>query len=326
MLAVFAAQALTACSPAYFRRTTPAVVGSGLDELARDKARLDALLPDPDLEEASREIAKGLVSGGLEALARDARDEAIAGLADAYIDQVAQSLGNAGHALGADLRQELVVTVRAVADEMLSSEHRRDAAAMASAISSATARGLLRGSALGLEGELGPAMRTTLERDLGPGMETLVRNHLAPALASGARDVTREALLGVNDALDGELGETLADGQQSFWDQIDDRLQEGESLAERWFIVAMALLGLAVAVVGIAIAAFVVARRRHRAMRLMTEAVSRAQRHGSVEDILTEIKNMRDTSDHRDGYVELQSFLARHRHLKLPATPSEAQG
>lgn len=316
---VLVLQGLTACTPKYLRKATPAIVGSGLDELARDQARLERILPDPDLEKASHDIAKGLVSGGLEALGEEARDEKIGALADEYIDQVARSLADAGHELGPELREELVLTVRAVADEMLDSEHRRDAAAMATAISGATARGVMRGVAIGLDEELGPAVRTTLERDLGPGLETVLRKHLAPALAEGARNVTKEALLGVNDALEGELGQTLSEGQQAFWDKVDLSLERGQDLAERWFVIAMALLGTVVGVLAVAIVALVIARRRYRAMRLLTEAVSRAKREGSVEDLLGEIKDMRDTSDHREGYVELQSFLARNRHLKLPS-------
>ncbi|MCA9719834.1 MAG: hypothetical protein H6713_03890 [Myxococcales bacterium] len=318
--------------------TSGRVVSGVLRELNQpdtreELAELGELMPG--LEDAAREMAQGFIEGGIEALSDEERTAKIEEATDRFVGAVTRALEEAGAVVPERLRQELTKTVDALLDEALSAEHRRDAALIVDAVTDAALRSVARE----LKGELGESLDDALSRRVGPGLERVLKDDVAP----GTREVVRQALLGVNDALVDERGEPTGLGltiQRAHdqllrsLDQQTDKLstsatgvlaggqQAADSVAWAAGLIALALalaLGLVVAMWRWAVYS---ARRREETLELLTRAIGEAERGGSVEDVLGNIKRLGREGPQR-GYAFLEEFLARHpgARVRKPSEP-----
>ncbi len=305
--------------------TSGRVVSGVLRELNQPETReeLDELGElVPSLEEAAREMAKGFLEGGVEALTDEERQARIEEATQRFVDAVSETLEEAGEVVPERLRDELRKTVDALLDEALAEEHRRDAARLVQAVTNAA----LRAVADELRGPLGASIDHLLAQRVGPSVERVLREDIAP----GTREVVRQALLGVNDALVDERGEpvglglTIVRAHDGLYASLDEQttklttqagglIAEGEQAADtvgwaaQWIALALALaLGLVLTLWRWAVHS---ARRREQTLELLTRAIHDAAREGSVEDVLGNIKRLgRDAPE--SGYAYLEEFLA----------------
>ncbi len=287
----------------------------------------------PSLEDAARELAKGFLEGGVEALTDEERQARIEEATRRFVDAVSETLEEAGEVVPERLRDELRKTVDALLDEALAEEHRRDAARLVRAVTDAA----LRAVADELRGPLGESLEHVLAQRVGPGVERALREDVAP----GTREVMRQALLGINDALVDERGEpvglglTIVRAHDGLYASLDAQttkltteagglIREGEQAANtvgwavQWIAVALALaLGLVLALWRWAVYS---ARRREQTLELLTRAIHDAEREGSVKDVLGNIKRLGRGAP-ESGYAYLEEFLAQRPERRLRGDP-----
>jgi len=173
------------------------MVAGTLDSLSEreNQRRILALLRDPEVRAASRALFEGALDGTLATLSEPAREARIEAMTARYI-RVITGAASAGIADG--IRRDLAPamatmmrqTVRATLQEMLGEPMRRDLGQMTAALTRSATLGAMQGMTEGMRTEMGPAMAAML-RD--PNTLGLV--------SASARVLTREAVLGSNDAL-----------------------------------------------------------------------------------------------------------------------------
>ena len=311
---------VSGCAPEEFRKITPSVVDSGLETLTSptNQERLRALASLPDLQLAASNSAKGVVDGYLGAFNDPGKLRRLDDLTRAFSDSAASAFTNEIETrIGPAIRHQSALLSREVAHALSDIDGKGNLEAVTSTIVS----NLVRSMARGMEQDMAPALRRSLETQIGPALGELIQHDATPALAEGARAVSRQAWLGLNDALNGELGATFKAADESIWNHLDRTLERGRTTAESWFhfvagvtIVLAVLLGVA-ALLWRAQARAVI--RQEKALRLLTSGVRSVGRTGSVEDLLRHIK-AQGKADPLEGYACLSEFLARHQDLKLP--------
>jgi hypothetical protein len=310
---------VSGCAPGQVRKLTPAVIDSGLATLASptNQERLRLLSSIPDLQMTGSNSARGLVHGYLDTLSESNRLNQLDLLTRAFTDQITAALTNAIEAkLGPSLRKETAAMARDLTGALLAPDNERAVGAFTASITSNSLQSFTRG----LDQELSPAVRRSLTNQLGPGLSELVRHDLTPALSEGARAMTREAALGIGDALKSSLGTTLTNAQEFFWNRLDRTLDRSKASAQFWLYLVLGIsLLLALLLGSVALlwrSQAAAGRRREDALRLVTSAVANVQRNGSIDDLLREIKSQ-GQKEHLEGYACLSEFLARHQDLKL---------
>jgi hypothetical protein len=244
---------------------------------------------------------------------------------------MARALGVAIDAdLGPKLRSELVKAVQESLGAALTHENwedaRRNATAIAESVTEVTVKTLMIGLGSGLETEIVPAIRTALEQELGPGFAKVVDEDLRLALSRTTREMTREALLGIDDALKGDLGDTLRNAQAAFWQRLRDTLQEGKEKADSWARVLT--LALVLAAAGLVYLGFLWRRARQKALKndgtvtLVTQAIfeTSTEHFDYVDSLLARIKRLGDSPANREGFNNLREFLSEHKELKVKRT------
>jgi hypothetical protein len=315
--------ALPACMEGKVRRTTTTVVDSGLDEVARDPDRLKRMFP-VEVEDAARELARGLVDGSLDALGEQDRQAKLHEMSEQFVERVTKAAEDAGARIGPQVHDSLVRTVDDAVSAALSPEHRRDAADLGRQVATATTRSFSKQMATGIDEDLAPALRRALEEELGPGLHKMLVEEVNPALAATARDMTGAALGEVDRAIREDLRGSL---QEAFFDPLRESLQKGKETAERWLVVLAGVLAVLAIVLAIVlvwfrqkwVAADATAQKRRGTIKLFAEAVAAARREGAIEHYCTHIKTLGAQPDHADAYAELQHVLSSNPRLKLPS-------
>ena len=320
--------------------------------LARIERITDAILAS----DATRDLARTLAEGAVLGLSNAARDEALDAAARGVADAAAAALASdGGGGLDADLAAlvedaaaaaaagVLDDGVRARADRFAADLSRTVAAALAEetagrlpAILDASyrqvsprlgetlSRDLAPALAVALTGELAPALAASLEQTLGPALEALLADRLLPVVQRAAseqlppllRDSTREAMLGLGDALDGGLGQQARAFFASLVDDSGQRL--GAAVGPKTSVLGAAIAGLLAAI--LASACFWRRARDHRrrlraresALFLLANTINRLP-----ADIQTRVKSAvgdagRKAGEGRTGGAELRSFLDRY--------------
>ncbi|PCC72461.1 hypothetical protein SAMN02745121_01638 [Nannocystis exedens] len=303
------------------RKSVPAALDEtvGFLEDPQAQQRIQKLLQDPQIQEASRELTESLVEGALDGLTDEQRQAALRDMTTRYLDAVAKA---AGTSLKEQISPALAATVRQTLDTALSPRTRREASAMVDDLTRTTVTALTQSAGKGLTEDLGPALRQVLEEDLGPGLKKMVRADLAPALRDAVRDelvpvvgiVSREAskqlVLGAADALaELEVKRDLGQLEESMWTRLDHMLHRGIQISQ---IIAW-VLGLALAVViGLVVRGTVLRRRieadRARSERLLLSLVDELHRgcdKPDVEELLSQIRTRVPDLDDRHYMEEL---------------------
>jgi hypothetical protein len=275
---VLAACALTlaACAGAVkdaARTAAPPVLDATLDSARRPeaKARLQAVMTDPDVQIAIREFGRALTEGVLARVDEPQRQALIQAATDRLIGHVARSVGRvADRALDPAMTRVVGAATQAVTREIVGRLGNGDDVAR-------VAYAVTEGAALGLDG----GMATGLRDDLGPAFEAFLRDHVARGLQGALGPDTNRALGGTAR----EVGRQLVIGLDEGLREIDG---SGRSLVQHatlagperpWPTIVAAALGVLVLV----LVAWIVALRRRRDEARSDERLATAIARGVQE-------------------------------------------
>lgn len=324
------------------RRAVPAGIDETLAafEDPATQRRVKALLGLPEVQEAARQLGEGLTSGALDGLGDEERVARAKQLSADYVAALTRAVGEA-------LQEEVSPAVaeaveRSVARALaaaLSPTTRREAAALVEALTRRTVTTL----AESVRDDLGPALRTVLERDLGPAMEKVLADNLGPALrkvveedltpaiqkaaseltptaGKVSREVSREVVLGVLDALEAiEQDERLSAYGDRFWGRVNTTIHQGI----RWGEIIAWILVLVVIILGLLLIRAIVVRRqleaeRERSERMLIGILQELQKSGTVRvDAVVDKVCARDPELSRSNRLAelIQRAIARTRDL-----------
>jgi len=316
------ALALGSCGTKYLERATPAVINSGLEELISEEnqERLRELAAIPDLRAAARELTQGVLEASLEEFDSPERAEKIFALTETFIDRAMAALEEAvGTELGPRFRRELALSVEEVLAAVSESASLDDLAAAGRSLVSSATRALTETLAEGIDRDLTPALLRALERLSAAAAALTSDEEFSEALATNSRSFMRGAMLGLNDALEGELGATLKRFEESSWQRFESRLKRSKETGRVW----LGVFGSAAVVLALALGFACyqwrlktrLAASREGAVDLLASAIHGAGRRASVDQLLTEIKQR--GRDKHVGYASLSEFLARHQELRI---------
>ncbi len=318
--------ASVSCSPSQVREVTPPVISSGLEELTREenKDRLRELMGLGDIASWARELVRGTIEG-VEGQFNNAQyADHLNALIEASVNRLSQALSESlDTQIGPAVRKQIVTLVHEALRTALDEEHRRRAVQLADDVTGAAVRSGSEALARGVEEDFSPAFAAALDQHVGPALERMMRERVVPAIGVSARAVSREAFLGLNEALEGELGQTMAQAYAAFWDRLDDRLGQTQDTAEDWLKQAAlggaGAFGVALLVVVILWRKTVLARiRRDQTIFLLARAIKAVPVDSPVDHLLTRIKQAggEDISMSR-GYGYLSEFLDKNPQLRV---------
>ncbi len=254
------------------RGATQGVVDGTLDSLSERETqrRALALLRDPEVRAASRALFEQALDGTLASLSEPERAARIEAMTVRYIRVISQA-ATAGIADG--IRRDLTPAMasmmrramRASLQEALGEPMRRDLGRMTEELTRSATLGAMRGMTEGLRTEVGPAMQAML-RD----------PHIAGPVSANARTLTREAVLGSNDALKQIQAEQERTGRTSL---LGNLARLGDTGAR--FALAISVLGLLV-IAGLLVWVWRLATRSRLAEAASLESAERARLFSEV--------------------------------------------
>lgn len=311
------------------RRAVPATIDETLEafEDPETQRRLKKLLELPDVQEAARKLARGMTEGAIDGASEPERAERLRKLSEDYVATLSRAVGRSlNEDISPAVEGAVERTVRRALAAALSPATRRDAGALADALTRKTVKALsdsLRddlGPALQavIEDDLGPALRKVIEDDLGPALHKAIAKDLGPAVREAmagdlvpvagkmSREVSREVVLGVVDAMAAlEHDERLADFNTRFWGRLNTTINQGLRLSEifAW------LLALVVLILGLLLVRQILVRRsleqeRERSERMLIGILHELQRGGEVK-VGQVIEKVRE----RDPELQRSSYL-----------------
>ncbi len=307
--------------------------------------------------DATRKVARELAAGAVLGLSEASQEEALRVAASGLVDALARALaGEGGEGLDADLSGLVRGAAAAVAEGVLDDSVREDATRFAGDLSQVLAaavaeeaaarlpaildasyqrlsprlgetleREIAPALAAALTEELAPALAASLEGPLGPALETLLAERLLPAVERAAserlpplvRDSTREAMLGLGDALEGELGEQARTFVHSLIKGSKAELLPAAARTGAWLLPAAAVALLAAILAGVYFWRRArdhrrEARARESALFLLANTVNRLpdELQGRVKAAVAEAGGK--AGGERTGGAELRLFLDRH--------------
>lgn len=158
------------------------------------------LFASPAVQDATRELIGGVTDGTLAALTDEARAARLAELSERFVARVSDAIADTlerdvGPALAQAMGRTIDATLREILDERTTEQIGAAVAVVARESTAALA--------LAVREELGPAMRATLRDELIPAMaEALEAPETQAAIARTTRTLSREAVLGVQDAFE----------------------------------------------------------------------------------------------------------------------------
>jgi hypothetical protein len=311
------------------RRAVPATIDETLEafEDPETQRRLKKLLELPDVQEAARKLARGMTEGAIDGASEPERAERLRKLSEDYVATLSRAVGKSlNEDISPAVEGAVERTVRRALAAALSPATRRDAAALADALTRKTVKALSDGlrDDLGpalqavIEDDLGPALKKVIEDDLGPALHKAIAKDLAPAVrdamsgdlvpAAGrlSREVSREVVLGVVDAMAAlEHDERLAEFNTRFWGRLNTTINQGLRFSE---ILAW-LLALVVLILGLVVVRQILVRRsleqeRERSERMLIGILHELQRGGEVRvgQVIEKVRE-RDPELQRSGYL-----------------------
>ncbi len=305
--------------------TSREVVRGGVEQLVEPETQALLGKLKPNIRLASEELAGGLVGGALDALTRDDRQQAMTQMSQRFSKTVVDELEKATGRLGPALRVQLTAAVRGVLEEVLSQRTRNAASATVNRIVSTTTQAL----AHGLERELAPAVAGAMRDNLGPATEQVVRHNLKPALADTTKELTRSAVLGLDEGVAGTkaLDAKLTAANDALFNRFDltvkRSLNEGEQTAGALGRVAIwVAVGLAIVVAALVVFLWWSRRnisRSEQALKLLTKSIKESERTGPSEALRAAIKRNGRASDMKEGMLHLERFLINHPDHRLPS-------
>lgn len=264
---------------AVVRRAVPATLDEGVDFLEdpESQRRIQRLLSDPQIQQASRQLTSALVEGALDGASDEARQARLRAVTTQYLDAVTAA---AARNLREDLTPAMAQAVQRTLGAALSPRTRQEASAFVDSVTRSAVTALVQSAGRGLHSDLGPAMRAVLEDDLGPGLQRVIRRDLAPALREAvqgelvpvvglvSREASKQIVLGAADAFDElQFRQRVSEFENTFWNRVDATIHRGIRMSQ---IIAW-LLGLGLAVLAVLFARAVLLRRRIEAERARSE-------------------------------------------------------
>lgn len=173
-----------------------------IDTLSEPETRqkIADLLASPEVEEATRELIGNVTDGTLQALDDEARAARIGAVSARFVTRVSDAIADTlerdvGPALAQSMARALDASVREVLDEDTTGRVGEALATLAQRSAAALA--------IAVREELGPAMRTMIRDELVPAFrEALDDPETQAAIARTTRTLSREAVLGVQDAFE----------------------------------------------------------------------------------------------------------------------------
>lgn len=269
----------------------PAAIRSTLHALGDDENQrlLLALLANPELRAAARELAGDLTEGALAGVARPIRVERIERATERYIATLTRAVSRG---LSTVLRESLASAMR----EAMREEHQRDLERMAAGFTRAAVEAGSRAAAEGLRRDLAPSLR-----------DALLDARTTAALSATARTLARGVVLGSNEAMTQLQQQQARTGRPSFLASLSSLTHDGVRLVQAVALAAVALSLL----LGVWVLRLILRGRRVRAeserhaetARALAEAVRAAEgRPWSKE--LTELIQQRLAGDPVEGMID----------------------
>lgn len=317
------------------RRAVPATIDETIEafEDPEIQRRLRNLIDLPDVQDAARRLTKALTEGAIDGATDPERAEKLRKLSEDYVAALSRAVGKGmDDDISPAVEGAVERTVRRALAAALSPATRRDATALVDSLTRRTVKTLAEsvrddmgpalqtvlevnlGPALRkvIEDDLGPALHTTIAKDLGPAVREAMAGDLIPAAGKLSREVSRETVLGVFDAMVAlEHDERLAGYKARFWGQLDTTINQGIRFSE---ILAW-LLALIVLILGILLVRSILVRRsleneRERSERMLIGILRELQRSGEVRvgNVIEKVAE-RDPELQRSGY--LNNLVAR---------------
>jgi hypothetical protein len=158
----------------------------------------------------------------------------------------------------------------------------------------------------GIERDIAPASASAFRTEIAPQLRAAIEVELVPALARGSRVMAREAMLGVNDALQGELGVTVQMAYDEAVARLEGNLDEGRGGAGAFFATIALILGIGL--IGVTI----LWRRETsssagdgQAVAMLSAALQRQGTPHSAGDVLDAIQGLDDADQ-----VKVYRYLA----------------
>lgn len=312
------------------RRAVPATIDETIAafEDPETQRRLKQLIDLPDVQAAARKLAQGLTEGALDGLTDEERAKKARELSEAYVGALTKAVGEGlQEDISPAVEGAVERTVRRALAAALSPQTRKDAGALADALTRRTVKALadsLRddlgpalqtvletnlGPALQkvIEDDLGPALRKTIEKDLAPAVRDAITGDLTPVAGRVSREVSREVVLGVVDAMAAlEHDERLKGVGDRLWGRINSTIDQGIRASE---ILAW-ILALVVLILGLLLVRSILVRRhladeRERSERMLIGILQVLQKSGEVrvEQVIDKVRE-RDPELVRSNYLD----------------------
>lgn len=288
------------------RRTTPAAIEETLEALSDpdNQAMIRELVDDDAVKAAVAEIAEAMTSGALEGLGDEERAAHLTELSASLVDRLIAAAGEGiRDELTPSVQSMVERTVESAIERSLSPETQRRAQALAAGVAREAAAAMVTGSSERIRRDLGPALAGVIDDDLTPALERALAQRLIPAISAAleaeledrakpalaglSREVAKQMVLGVDDALV-ELEIVDPELRRALLKDLNADLNRGVRFAEvlAWIFAAIAIL----------LALFLArALLRARSLRQHSEQVERA--------MATIVRRLR-RSDADDGWID----------------------
>ena len=295
--------------------STHRVIEASIDAAYDDRSQIGALVGSPELQAAARELSQALIEGGvdglkgpeLEALIHARSASLVEALSPVLADAVRQDLGPA-------VREELRKAVAEAAMQATSAPVQHRVERMVVGITGAVAEVLIP--------QVGPAVGAGLRDDILPAIEGSLRKAIVEEDQNLVRNASKQAMLGIADALDGELGRQLDLRAERLQQQISSAVDQQTG---PWQSVATGLLFGLLGVIGAS--AYAVQTRRKRTallentLLMVMGAIKSTEAEPGVRQAVRQIKaNGRDSEQ---GLV-LKELLRQKPDLRVDVDALEA--
>jgi len=313
------------------RRTTPAAIEETLEALndPGNQALIRDLVDDEAVKAAVAELAEAMTSGALDGLSDEERASHLTELSARLVERLVAAAGEGiRDELTPSVQSMVERTVESAIERSLSAETRKRAQALAAGVAREAAAAMVSSSSERIRRDLGPALAGVIDDDLTPALERALAQRLIPAIAAAleaeleerakpaiaglSREVAKQMVLGVDDALV-ELDIVDPELRRALLQDLNADLNRGIRFAEvlAWVFAALALL----------LALFLVRTLlRARSLRQHSEQIERA--------MATIVRRIR-LSDRDDGWiddiVDMVDMVDTKLDLKgMPSAPADA--
>jgi hypothetical protein len=294
------------------RRAVPAALDSSVDYLNDPDAqkKIQRLLEDPQIKEASRELTAALVEGALDGATDEERQAKLRGITSQFIDSVAQAAArNLREDISPAMSQAAASAVQRVLSTALSPRSREQAAAMVDSVTRSAVTAMTESAGRGLRDDLGPALAKVIRADLTPALRD-TSTDLLPVVYLMSHEMSRGLVIGAAEAMrELDVRRKLGEYEGGFWSRLDLVMHKGINFAQ---ILAW-VLGFLVLLFGALFARAILLRRRIEAERARSErmllGLMQGLQQGSdkpeVEHLLATLRERHPELSDEDYFKEL---------------------